>query len=184
MLKIFSLIFSTFLLFFLFSTGCENPKNIKNTQSLSNKNVTAEQLSLTSTSKNKAIDFSLPFHAKDGDFRLTDAIKDKTVVLLFFSTSCSHCKDELTELKNIIGDYKNIRFIAVDGGDSENSITRFLSNIGIDIECIVDKTGKIFKDYKVYGIPTTYIIGKDGNIADHWIGKKSLKVTKAIFSKY
>lgn len=184
MFRLFSFIISFSLLFFLFSTGCGNTKNNETAQATSNANLVKDPLALAATSKNKAVDFLLPFHAKKGSFTLSEAIKDKTVVLLFFSTSCSHCKNELTELKDVLADYKNIRFIAVDGGDSANSITRFFANIGINIECIVDETGKVFKSYKVYGIPTAYIIGKDGNIADHWIGEKSLKEMKAIFSKY
>jgi len=167
-------LFSLITLFFLFlATGCDKPAN---------KDKSAKAPKNSQTAK-KATDFTLPYHAKAGEFKLYNAIKEKTVVLLFFSTSCPHCQEELAELKDIISNYKNLRFIAVDGGDSESSITRFFKDIGIDIECIVDNSGEVFKSYNVYGIPTTYIIGKDGNIIDNWIGKKSLEEMKSIFSK-
>ena len=70
----------------------------------------------------------------------------------------------VAEVTNSLKD-KDVVFLAVNLQETPEQIKQFLDAKKLNISVGLDKEGKIAELYQVQGIPATFIVGKDGNIA-------------------
>lgn len=129
---------------------------------------------------NKAIDFELT--ALNGDKVKLSDLKGKVVVLNFFATWCPPCKLEMPDFVATMGEMKdnsNIRFIFVDAGEDKADINKYLKLKKYEImNPLLDDNGDVMNAYGVSGIPSTFIIDKNGNIKFHREGYLDLATLK------
>ncbi len=103
---------------------------------------------------------------------LTSAeLKGRVTVLNVFASWCVPCRDEhpvLVELAKLSGDF---RLVGLNYKDDAENARRFLGRFGNPYAAVgVDATGRTAIDWGVYGVPETFVIGKDGRIAYKYIG--------------
>jgi len=93
--------------------------------------------------------------------------RGKLVLLNFWATWCPPCREEMPSLQSLWQDFKNRDFIilaiATDRGNKKG-VTRFAARLGLDFPILLDPHGKVRQRYEVFGLPLTYLIGKDGKI--------------------
>ncbi len=106
-----------------------------------------------------------------------DDCKGKTVVLHFWSYSCSPCLYELPRLQEQYGQQARYPsseiFISIHpyvDGDELDKLNETIKKYGITFPVMIDSKdpenlswGKTFKKYMVFGIPAEVRIGKDGH---------------------
>lgn len=116
-------------------------------------------------SNKEAADFSLEL-LDGGSFKLS-ALRGKPVMVNFFASWCMPCRQEVPALVKIQKEYepKGISFVAIAVDDTEKDVREFVSRLGFTFLIGHDKTGDIKEAYGVYGLPTTFFIGKDGIIS-------------------
>lgn len=128
----------------------------------------------------KAIDFELM--ALNGDKVKLSDLKGKVVVLNFFATWCPPCKLEMPDFVATMREMKdnsNIKFIFVDAGEDKSDISKFLKANKYEImNPLLDDKGDVMNAYGVNGIPSTFIIDKNGNIKFHREGYLDLATLK------
>ncbi len=114
--------------------------------------------------KEAAPDFSIELF-EGGNFRLSEQ-KGKIVVINFFASWCVSCGEETPTIEKVAHQYppEKVAFLAIAVDDTEKKARAFLQKNGLTIPAGLDKTGKIKDDYGIYGMPTTFFIGKDGKI--------------------
>jgi len=87
-------------------------------------------------------------------------------ILFFWATWCPHCRTQLRELsmqaENI--ESKGIRIILVNVGEGPTEVTAYLQNNDIDLPVLLDTDDEVSKRYKIVGLPTFFLIGRDGLI--------------------
>lgn len=108
----------------------------------------------------------------DGEtLRLAD-MAGQVVVLNFWATWCISCKDEAVELELAWQDFKdqNVAFIGVDYLDQEPLNLQWLERYGITYPNGPDIQGRIYQAYGVTGLPETFIIDQQGNVAKVFVG--------------
>ncbi|MCP5518178.1 MAG: TlpA family protein disulfide reductase [Verrucomicrobiales bacterium] len=121
----------------------------------------------------------------DGKLKLSE-LKGKNIVLLdFWATWCGPCRAVMPTLEQVAKDYqpKGVRYIAVNLREDAAKISAYLKKEGLDIEVALDKDGSIAQAYKVRGIPTMAIVGKDGIVKEVHVGSSpdlKEKLTKAL----
>lgn len=92
---------------------------------------------------------------------------DEHVVLTFFRTWCTYCKQELIDLNNFAKEYPDIHFYLVTSPNlnegTKEDIENYLIDNEIDLEVIYDTTGSLHSLYGVNGFPNTFFFDDDGS---------------------
>jgi peroxiredoxin len=90
-----------------------------------------------------------------------------------WATWCTSCREEMQDLAAIHRDYapRGLRVIAVsvDAG-SETLVRRFVQRESLTFPVVHDQAGTIQKQYRVVGVPTSYLIGTDGRVLWQQVG--------------
>ena len=105
----------------------------------------------------------------------SNALKGKVVIVNFWASWCEPCREEFTELTYLQDKYSasGLKVFAVNLGEMKPRIIQFLKGNGIPenaIEILQDRNSVIYKTWKARGIPTTYLLNKQGKIDSVWIG--------------
>jgi peroxiredoxin len=134
----------------------------------------------SSTAVKKAPDFSIKTLA--GNKFSFSEVKGKPVVINFAASWCAPCEIEAPVLAKMYAKYKDkVTFLGIAVKDTEEDQRAFAQRHGLTFTIGLDPTGNILYDYQkagkvaYSGIPTTFFIDKEGNIADFFIGPLSEK---------
>lgn len=93
-------------------------------------------------------------------------LRGKNVLLVFWSTQCDYCKNELEELKKFADTYRGqIVVLAVNYMETPHSVSVYEKEQQINFPVVIDANGSIFSKYKIDGTPYHFLIDKDGKIA-------------------
>lgn len=95
----------------------------------------------------------------------------KPVLLNFWATWCSPCRQEIPELQEFHERYgEKIALVGVNWGEDANTVRGFLAQFGVSYLNLLDPRGTTFVLYKLTGIPESFFIDPEGYIRGAWIG--------------
>jgi peroxiredoxin len=94
------------------------------------------------------------------------------VVLNFWATWCAPCRLEAAALEAAFEDYrgKGVQFLGVNYRDDAAAARAYEGEFGITYPSAYDPGGTLAFDYELIGLPTTFIIGRDGLIHYRFVG--------------
>jgi len=96
--------------------------------------------------------------------------KGAVTVLNVWASWCVPCRDEAPVLLKLAGD-KRIRLIGINYKDQADNARRFLGRFGNPFAASgADANGRAAIEWGVYGVPETFIVGRDGRIAYKLVG--------------
>jgi cytochrome c biogenesis protein CcmG, thiol:disulfide interchange protein DsbE len=94
----------------------------------------------------------------------------KVTLVNVFASWCAPCREEQPVLLALSQD-KRFVMAALNYKDQPENARRFLGDLGNPFQAIgVDEAGRTAIDWGVYGVPETFVIGKDGRIAYKHVG--------------
>ncbi|HCL82301.1 MAG TPA: hypothetical protein DHW81_08890 [Nitrospiraceae bacterium] len=123
--------------------------------------------------ENPASDFTLP--DVNGKKISLSEFKGKVVILNFWATWCGPCRAEMPSLNKLYLEFKDkgLAVIAVSVDTSEKPVKSFIKKHNLSFPVLMDKNKAVsFDEYGVLGLPTTFIIYKNGFIAEKIIGER------------
>src|SRR4051794_38759296 len=98
------------------------------------------------------------------------SFKGEVTVLNVWASWCVPCHDEAPLLVKLAGD-KRIRIAGINYKDQPDNARRFLGRYGNPFAANgADNNGRASIEWGVYGVPETFIVGRDGRIAYKLIG--------------
>jgi cytochrome c biogenesis protein CcmG, thiol:disulfide interchange protein DsbE len=96
--------------------------------------------------------------------------KGVVTVLNVWASWCVPCRDEAALLMGLSGD-KRIRLVGINYKDQPDNARRFLGRFGNPFTASgADANGRAAIEWGVYGVPETFIVGRDGRIAYKLVG--------------
>jgi thiol-disulfide isomerase/thioredoxin len=97
-----------------------------------------------------------------------EAFKGKVVVLNLWATWCAPCVKEMPSLERLAAHMSTDRFafVAVSQDKGGMAVAKpFLDRLGIrGLAIYTDPVGRLPREYGGRGMPTTFIVGKTGNV--------------------
>lgn len=104
----------------------------------------------------------------------------KVALVNVFASWCAPCREEHPVLLGLSQD-KRFTLAALNYKDQPENARRFLGDLGNPYQAIgVDPAGRAAIDWGVYGVPETFVIGKDGKIAYKHVGPLTPDSVKAL----
>lgn len=119
-----------------------------------------------------APDFALP-DLDGGDVSLA-AMHGKVVLLNFWATWCPSCRSEMPSLEKLYQNFRSYRDFALLTVSIDQrgkpAVTQFMATSGYDFPVLLDASNATSTAYGVRGIPSTFVIGRDGQIIWNVVG--------------
>lgn len=112
-----------------------------------------------------APDFTLDLYA-GGEITLSE-LRGQVVVINFWASWCEPCRDEAPDLERVWREYKDqgVVLIGVDYVDVESAAREYLDEFNVTYPNGLDKGQRISHAYRIRGVPETFFVDKNGNIA-------------------
>ena len=107
-------------------------------------------------------------------------LNGQVTVVNVFASWCGPCRVEHPQLAELAKD-KRFRTVGINYKDQPDNAARFLSELGNPYTAIgVDIKGRAAIDWGVYGVPETFIVGRDGVIRHKFIGPITAEAAEAV----
>jgi thiol-disulfide isomerase/thioredoxin len=133
-------------------------------------------------------DFSLPL--LNGETQRLSGLKGKVVFLNFWATWCPPCRSEMPDMEKLYQRFKNegLEFLTVNIQENKRDVEAFMKEYKLSFPVALDSQGEVATAYGIRGIPTTYIISKDGRIiaaavgGREWYSEEMINAFRALLS--
>lgn len=109
----------------------------------------------------------------------SSAFAGKVTVVNIFASWCAPCREEHPVLLAMAQD-KRYALIGLNYKDQPEDARRFLGELGNPFGAVgIDPAGRAAIEWGVYGVPETFIVGKDGTILFKHIGPLSEEAVRS-----
>jgi len=90
----------------------------------------------------------------------------QVILVNLWATWCPPCKAEMPAINAFYEEHKGNGFVvlAVNSQEDTATVQRFITEQGFSFPVVLDSRGEVANQYQVRGLPTTFIIGRDGQI--------------------
>lgn len=119
--------------------------------------------------ENKAPEARL--NTPQGEIKLSD-LKGQVIYLDFWASWCGPCRKSFPWMNTLQSQYKDkgLKIIGVNLDSEPEKADQFLSKVPADFTIAMDPEGKIAELFQVKGMPTSYLIDRQGNLRLQHIG--------------
>jgi peroxiredoxin len=120
----------------------------------------------------------------DGNEVALSSFAGEVVVLNIWATWCRPCVVEMPALQRLheelADDGLRVVAVSVDAppgvlgsfGERGGNVSEFVESLGLTFTVLHDPTGRIESRYQVYGLPTTFVIDREGRIRNKVLGAR------------
>lgn len=103
----------------------------------------------------------------DGDIvRLSD-LRGKVVFINFWATWCTPCKKELPDIQKVYDEKRDegLEVLAIDWQENADDAREFFKSRDLTLPLLIDRPGDVYDQYRLQGLPASFFVDRDGNLA-------------------
>ncbi len=126
---------------------------------------------------------SYPAHMNPPQFRSRTAkgqmvsladLRGRVVLLTFWASWCQECRPEMPAFEQLHRDLtgQGLTVLGVNVREGTGAIQRYAKELGLTFPLVLDSNGEIRESYGVIGLPTTFLIGRDGRTVGLAVGPR------------
>jgi peroxiredoxin len=129
-----------------------------------------DTMGLAKLPEKAAPDFTLP-NVDEQQVSLRQ-YRGKVVFLNFWATWCIPCREEMPALEQLYQTFQrqDLVILAINLKEGAEQVKTFFQKRTLSFPALLDQNGAVFRDYSVAGMPTTYLIGRDGKLLARGVG--------------
>ena len=124
-----------------------------------------------------------PFSARTMDSRVLSLadLQGRVVVLNFWASWCLECRPEMPVLERLHRDLRSrgLAVIGINTREAPATAWRYANDLGLSFPVVLDLEGKINGLYGVVGLPSTFLIGRDGRAVALAVGPRDWESPQA-----
>jgi cytochrome c biogenesis protein CcmG/thiol:disulfide interchange protein DsbE len=130
-----------------------------------------------------APDFTL--ETLDGKTLKLSDLKGKPVMLNFFTSWCSACREEMPALEEVYKEYQAQGFVivAVNLAESDVAVRAFQQKLGLTFPIVMDRDQRVSRVYDIVPLPTSYFVDRNGVVRAKWTGALTKQQLKALLQQ-
>jgi peroxiredoxin len=109
------------------------------------------------------------------------ALRGKVIVANFWASWCRECRPEMPVLERLHRELasRGLAIIGINAREDTDAVGRYARELGLTFPLVLDPDGKINALYGVIGLPTTFVVGRDGRAVAFAVGPRDWAGTPA-----
>jgi len=102
-------------------------------------------------------------------------LRGEVVILNIWATWCVPCRREMPALQrlheSLEGRGLRVLGVSVDRGSGQEGVVEFVESFGLTFPILLDPEQRIMARFRTLGVPETYLLDRNGEVAHRWIGE-------------
>ena len=100
--------------------------------------------------------------------------RGKVLILNFWASWCAECRPEMPVLERLHRELapRGLAIVGVNAREGTEAIRRYARELALTFPIVLDPGGRINALYGVIGLPTTFVVGRDGRAVALAIGPR------------
>jgi peroxiredoxin len=110
------------------------------------------------------------------------AFTGHVVVIRFWADWCPFCESEMQAIEPVYRKYlqKGLTILAVNVRQDRDTAAAFIEKLGVSYNVLLDSDGETARAYGVIGLPTTFILDRQGRLHTRIIGESTAQLLEQI----
>jgi len=108
-------------------------------------------------------------------------LRGRVVILNFWASWCVECRPEMSIFEQLHREFarRGLVVLGVNAREGSKAVRRYASELSLTFPLVLDPDGEIGARYGVIGMPTTFLIGRDGRAVALAVGPREWRSAKA-----
>ena len=101
-------------------------------------------------------------------------LRGKVLVVNFWASWCLECRPEMPTLERLHRELapRGLAVVGINAREEKEAVRRYAKDLDLTFPLVLDQDGKINVAYGVVGLPTTFVIGRDGRAVGLAVGPR------------
>ncbi|HET7343808.1 MAG TPA: TlpA disulfide reductase family protein [Methylomirabilota bacterium] len=101
-------------------------------------------------------------------------LRGQVVLVNFWASWCLECRPELPVLERLHQRFgaRGLTVVGVNAREAPDAVRRYAVELGLSFPLLLDQPGTISAAYGVIGLPTTFLVGRDGRAVALAVGPR------------
>lgn len=102
-------------------------------------------------------------------------LRGKVVLINFWASWCAECRPEMPVLQSLHRELvsRGLAIVGINAREDSRAVARYAEELGLTFPLVLDPAGKINARYGVIGLPTTFLVARDGRAVAFAVGARA-----------
>jgi len=118
-------------------------------------------------------------------------LRGKVLVVNFWASWCLECRPEMPMLERLHRELapRGLVVVGINAREEKDAVRRYAKDLVLTFPLVLDQDGKINAAYGVIGLPTTFLVGRDGRAVAlaigprEWAGAPARAIIEALLAE-